>query len=47
MFFTGFGTPQLGQVLAKVETALPHSLHLDIAIIRYPFLNNDIRRHKN
>ena len=38
--FVGFGTPQLGQVLARVETALPHSLHSDIAIqIPYQYSN--------
>ena len=38
--FAGFGTPQLGQVLASVKTALPHYLQLDIAISRpYQTLN--------
>ena len=35
-FEAGFDTPQLGQVFASVETAFPHSLQLDIAIIQYP-----------
>jgi hypothetical protein len=40
----GFGTPQLGQVLASVETALPHSLQLDIAIsLPYQTLNQMYR----
>ena len=35
-FEAGFGNPHLGQVLASVETAFPHSLQFDIAITHYP-----------
>ena len=41
-FLVGLGTPQLGQVFARVETAFPHSLQFDIAIVPYTSTNNPI-----